>query len=82
MMRLRGKQLALLFIDGGNLMKTNGGKMLSVEDSAFSSPLSSFVVLAARNHNQKVSWSYNLYRRRYSTSNISIIGLRNFRYTI
>ena len=42
----------------------------------------SCVVLAVRNPNQKVSWSYELYRRRYSTSKIFIISLRNFRYPI
>ena len=39
---------------------------------------SSFVVLAVRNPNQKVPRSYELYRRRYSTSKIWIIGLWNF----
>ena len=33
-----------------------------------------------RNPNPKISWSYELYRRRYSTSKISNMGLWNFRY--
>ena len=43
---------------------------------------SSFVVWAVRNSNQKVSQSSELYCRRYSTSKVAILVLRNFRYPI
>ena len=43
---------------------------------------SRFVVWAVRNPNQKVSRSYELYRRRYSTSKVAILVLRNSCYPI
>ena len=43
---------------------------------------SSFVVLAVRNSDEKVSRSYELYRRRYSASKIWIIGFWNFCYSM
>ena len=43
---------------------------------------SSFVVSDVRNSNPKISRSYELYRRRYSTSKVSSMGLWNFRYPI
>ena len=41
---------------------------------------SSFVAWDVRNLNPKISRSYELFRRRYSTSKVSSMGLWNFRY--